>query len=209
MPPPYDDQDERLDALGRRLEAATGDLEQLTRQFSGGGIERVITSALKKQERLIEQQLKTLVTDAVLAAVSGGGGQGTGHVLTRLLGVIPGFARGGVLNTKTPLAHAAEAGPEVVLPLKKTRDGRAVGSVLRGGSAWGSAVPRPGFSPPLNGTVVTGEPSLGASLTGDDQLALAEAVMKAVDDAIDHRIDAHTRDGGLLSRSNRNGIFRS
>jgi phage-related minor tail protein len=202
-----EDNDDRLDALGRRLELATNDLEKLTRQFSSGGIERVLTAAFKKQEALLQRQLQQLLKEALFGASSGKGRSAQGGVLSTLLSVIPGFARGGILNRATPIAHTAEHGPEVVLPLKKTRDGRL--GVATSSSGGGSIKDQPSSTPPLHITVVNSGAPVSADLSGDDQAALAEAVIKAVEDAIDHRIDAQLRDGGLLDGLNSSRMFRS
>lgn len=206
MPTNFDNNDDNLDALSRRIEVATQELEKLGRQFSSGGIDQVIQTALKKQERQLTQQMNTIVKDAIVAAFGGVGGAGKSSVLSSLLGVIPGFARGGVLSRSTPVAYAGEAGPEVVLPLKKGPDGR-LGISVQGAKGEGQR-PLSSSRTPIEVHIVGGGNNSG-SITSDDHAALADAVVKALDDAIDHRLGAHLQDGGMLNGLNSSRMFRS
>lgn len=205
----FEDKDEQINALGRRLELATNDLEKLTRQLNNGGIERVITSAFKKQEAALQRQMQKILKEALFGSVSGKGKSAQGSVFSTLFSVLPGFARGGILNRATPLAHAGEHGPEVVLPLKKTRDGRLGVAAADSGGAGSLGTESSSSRPPLQITVINSGAPISSDLSGQDQTAIAEAVMKAVDDAIDHRLDAQLRDGGVLNGFASERMFRS
>ena len=190
---PDDATERRLDALTAKLEQTTAALSKVSQDLTKGHFDQAVEKVLRAQQRQFEKQINALVKDALTAAVGKTAGQGS--FLSSLTGFIPGFARGGILNRKTLLAHGAEAGPEVVLPLKKGADGR-LGVVAQQ------------QSPRMQNQAYRQAQKIevhiagagGASLSIDDQEAIASAVMQAMDHAIDERLSVHLQDGGLMTR---------
>lgn len=180
--------------LTERLEAISRDLSKTQRLFSADQIDRAITAAFKQQQKAFEQQIHRLIREALTSAFGG-----KGSVVQSLFNLIPGFARGGVLNRRVLLSRAGEAGPEVVLPLKKSADGRlgVVAQNPQGAAATPSSTSR---RPEQIEVVLTPAP-VAASLTTDDQDAIASAVMQAVDQAIDQRLAEQTHHGGVLGQT--------
>ncbi len=202
-----DDQNDRIDELAERLEQAASELGNFSRQLSSGGLEKAIASAFKSQEKQFQNQIAKLIETALSSALvgSGGGGNAASKTLSSsLLSLIPGFARGGILDRRTVIAQTAEAGPEVVLPLKKGADGRlgVVAATSKNTAA---------SAPPVTINLIQQDgqnsPQLGGNPTIDDQEAIADLVLRAMDDAIDRRLEAHLHVGGLLNNQRQNRIF--
>ena len=206
MPTQIDDnQNDRIDELTGRLEQAASELASFSRKLSNNSLEKAIASAFKSQEKQFQNQIAKLIESAFVSAVgSGGGNTASKTISSSLLSLIPGFARGGILDRKTLIAQTAEAGPEVVLPLKKGADGR-LGVV--------AATPKntAGAAPPV--TINLMQPDgqsntqLGGNANIDDQEAIADLVLRAMDDAIDRRLESHLHAGGLLNNYRQNRIF--
>ena len=185
--------DEDPEALTRRMEEAAGRLERLATSWQQGNLDQALERALKSSRREMEKSIGQLVEDSLVNAF-GGTPQGQGGITRLLAGLIPGFARGGILSTRTPVAHTAEAGPEVVLPLKRGRDGR-LGVVME------SARPQP--PRPVSVTIRSADDPVEIDhappvLTEE----MTSAISRAMDDAIDQRLALHRQPGGLLHHLN-------
>ena len=180
--------------LVRRIEESTNRVEKITAQWQQGGFDKVITSAFKKTQRQMERQLTNIMRDTLLSAFGGGGGAHKGAITSLIGSIIPGFARGGVIGSRKVVVGAGEAGPEVILPLRKGADGR-LGVVATNPKATPSS-PRP-----IEVTIK--QDSSSSSVVADDALteAVASAVISAIDDAIDDRIALHLRPGGMLEQT--------
>lgn len=183
----FKDEDPR--DLTRRMEDAAGRIEKLAVSLQQSNLDAALDRALRSSRRELERSIGSLVQDSIVEAF-GGRASGRGGVASLIAGLIPGFARGGILSTRTPVAHAGEAGPEVVLPLKRGRDGR-LGVVME--------TARPPARHPVDVTIRHEQPD--APLVESDAAlteAVTAAVSRAMDDAIDQRLALHQRPGGLL-----------
>ena len=181
--------DEDPEALTRRMEAAAGRLERLATNWQQGSLDQALERALKASRREMEKSIGKLVQDSLINAF-GGTASGQGGIARLLAGLIPGFARGGILSTRTPVAHSAEAGPEVVLPLKRGRDGR-LGVVMETAPA---QPPRP-VSVTISSSADSAEIDHAPPVMTEE---MTSAISRAMDDAIDQRLALHQRPGGLL-----------
>ena len=198
--PDIQDQDRRIEDLTDRLELATSALSKVSRDLNSQSINASIRTAFDKaakaQQRQLEKQIDQLVKNAFTSALGGLNGQ-KNSILSSITSLIPGFARGGILSRRHVLAHASEAGPEVVLPLKKTADGR-LGIVAQ--TATSKA--KTDKTAPVEVTLVSAQ---AAQLNLDDQEDIAHALLQAMDHAIDEKITLHLNDGNLF-RAHR-GLF--
>jgi hypothetical protein len=144
------------------------------------------------------------IAQGIISGFSGGlgsGGDGSGFVTTTdgltatangnafgRNGVVP-FARGGVVNRPTlfPFANGTglmgEAGPEAIMPLRRSPDGR-LGVEASGGGAG-----------PTN--IVVNVDASGSNVEGDSQQQ--KALGKAIGLAVQSEIAKQKRPGGLLS----------
>ena len=181
--------DDDPEDLARRMEEAAGRLERLATTWQQDGIERALDQALKRTRRDLEQSISRLVQDSITSAF-GGSSSGAGGLASLLAGLVPGFARGGVLSKKTPVAHAAEAGPEVVLPLRRGRDGR-LGVVME---AARNQTPQPVSVTIQHDAAQPASVDLDPAMTD----AVTAAVTRAMEDAIDQRLAQHQQPGGLF-----------
>lgn len=180
----------------RRMEEAAGKLERLASSLQQNNLEGILDRALKSTRRDLEKSIQRLVEDSILTAF-GGKASGSGGVASLLAGLIPGFSRGGIISSRTPVAHTGETGPEVVLPLKRGRDGR-LGIAMEAG--------RPQQQQPIMVTVNQDAPQpIPAPLDGTMTEAITAAVTRAVDDAIDQRLALHQQPGGMLHEPRNRG----
>lgn len=179
--------------LTRRVEVAADRLEKLATSWQQNNLDKALEQALRKNQREIEKSISTLIEES-FAGVAGGTSTGRGGLMRILSGLIPGFARGGVLSGRTLLAHAAEAGPEVVLPLKRGRDGRLGVTMAMPATATPPSRPQP-IAVTLHHDINNGrDPAADPVMTE----AISAAVTRAMEDAIDQRLAHHQRAGGLL-----------
>ncbi len=207
MPTQIDDnQNDKIDELTERLEQAASELGNFSRKLSGNSFEKIIESAFKAQEKQFRNQIIKLIESTLISAVgASGGGAASKNFSSALLSLIPGFARGGILDRRTVIAQTAEAGPEVVLPLKKGADGRL-------GVVAATSKNNPASNPPPVTINIMGPDGLpdgqtASNATIDDQEAIADLVLRAMDDAIDRRLEAHLHAGGLFNNHRQNRIF--
>ncbi len=200
--------------LDARLEATVARLEQVQVALGQGRIDRMISTAFRKEERKLRRELNSLVKNALrqslgeLAGGKGGASSGGSKISSTLIdslfGFIPGFARGGVLSRKTRLAHGGEAGPEAVLPLKKGADGR-LGVAVQGRSNMGGAgSSHAGDRPSINITITQPQDKLRRAIDMGDLEGVEAALSREIDHAIDARIRSY-RDasGGFGQPSSR------
>ena len=178
------------DDLYERLAQASNAIEQNAKKLESQSLERVVSSALSRLERDLKSQINHLMRDALGALFQGGGKGGVGQVLSAFL---PRLAKGGVVDGATGFAIGGEAGPEAVLPLKRMADGR-LGVAVEGASR--SASP-PQINLTLNTTPQEASHFTSAQISPDD---LAELVARAIEDAVDTRLEEQRRDGGAFRR---------
>jgi len=178
-------------------------LEETLQRLERGGIEEVVSHAVRRSQKQLEDHLKATLRDSLLSLIGPSSSRGGGGLLSIVGSIFPGLARGGVLSGRDMVARAGEAGPEAVLPLARGRDGR-LGVVASG--------PTPSRAAPVEITIrhegegIHGGISTGSSarMTTSDTLlqdAVADALDQAMGDAIDSRIARHLRPGGMLDRN--------
>ena len=180
------------DELYERLAQASNAIEQNTKKLESQSLERVVSSALSRLERDLKSQINHLMRDALGALFQGGGKDGVGQVLSAFL---PRLAKGGVVDGATSFAIGGEAGPEAVLPLKRMADGRL--GVAVEGATRSAPPPPPQINLTLNTTPQQASHFTSAQVSPDD---LAELVARAIEDAVDTRLEEQRRDGGVFRR---------
>ena len=178
------------DDLYERLAQASNAIEQNAKKLESQSLERVVSSALSRLERDLKSQINHLMRDALGALFQGGGKGGVGQVLSAFL---PRLAKGGVVDGATGFAIGGEAGPEAVLPLKRMADGR-LGVAVEGASR---SAPPPQINLTLNTTPQEASHFTSAQIAPDD---LADLLARAIEDAVDTRLEEQRRDGGAFRR---------
>ena len=182
------------DDLYERLAQASNAIEQNAKKLESQSLERVVSSALSRLERDLKSQINHLMRDALGALFQGGGKGGVGQVLSAFL---PRLAKGGVVDGATGFAIGGEAGPEAVLPLKRMADGR-LGVAVEGASRPAShSAPPPQINLTLNTTPQEASHFTSAQIAPDD---LADLLARAIEDAVDTRLEEQRRDGGAFRR---------
>ena len=177
------------DDLYERLAQASNAIEQNAKKLESQSLERVVSSALSRLERDLKSQINHLMRDALGSLFQGGGKGGVGQVLSAFL---PRLAKGGVVDGATGFAIGGEAGPEAVLPLKRMADGR-LGVAVEGATR--SAPPQINLT--LNTTPQEASHFTSAQIAPDD---LADLLARAIEDAVDTRLEEQRRDGGAFRR---------
>jgi len=178
-------------------------LEETLQRLERGGLEEVVSHAIRRSQKQLEDHLKATLRDSLLSLIGPSTSHGGGGLLSIVGSILPGLARGGVLSGRDFVARAGEAGPEAVLPLARGRDGR-LGVVASG--------PTPSRGAPIEITVrhhgeetptgiSPGSPGKFALSDAILQDAVADALDQAMGDAIDSRIARHLRPGGMLDRN--------
>ena len=181
------------DDLYERLAQASNAIEQNAKKLESQSLERVVSSALSRLERDLKSQINHLMRDALGALFQGGGKGGVGQVLSAFL---PRLAKGGVVDGATGFAIGGEAGPEAVLPLKRMADGR-LGVAVEGASHSASPPVPPQINLTLNTTPQEASHFTSAQIAPDD---LADLLARAIEDAVDTRLEEQRRDGGAFRR---------
>jgi len=188
---PGNDVAEQLDLLSRSL---------ATMLAHNGRFEQILERRLKHMENRLEKSLTDLL-ERSLASLFGGteAGAAIGRSLAGELvqAVIPGFAKGGIVDGPRLVALAGEAGPEAVLPLTRTSDGQL-----------GVRVEWPQTQQMTRVDVQLKENAAGiapADVFDDTEqqlltARLAGALDEALEQAIATRLQEQLRDGGLLAR---------
>ena len=192
--------DDDWDDLFDRLSRASLAIEQNTRKLETQSLDKVISTAIGRLERDMKQQISQIMKEALGGIFSSGqsglGQNGIGQVLGALL---PRLAKGGVVDGATGFAIGGEAGPEAVLPLKRMADGRlgvAVESARAAGAATSSI-----STPPIQVTIQS-ERDPGAEFSSQHPAPddLADVISRAIEDAIDVRLEEQLRHGGTFRR---------
>ena len=181
------------DDLYERLAQASNAIEQNAKKLESQSLERVVSSALSRLERDLKSQINHLMRDALGSLFQGGGKGGVGQVLSAFL---PRLAKGGVVDGATGFAIGGEAGPEAVLPLKRMADGR-LGVAVEGASHPASPPVPPQINLTLNTTPQEASHFTSAQIAPDD---LADLLARAIEDAVDTRLEEQRRDGGAFRR---------
>jgi phage-related minor tail protein len=192
--------DDEWDDLYDRLFKVSADIEQNARKLENHGLDRAVASLLGRLERDLKHQVSQIMKETLAVIFSGGqtgvGQNGIGQVLSALL---PRLAKGGVVDGATGFAIGGEAGPEAVLPLKRMADGR-LGVAMEGKGTAASSLSS-AATPQIHVTLQSPtEPGAGFSPANAAPDELAELISRAIDDAIDVRLEEQLRHGGTFRR---------
>lgn len=196
-------------ATGKSQDRRLADIESMLRRLAdGGGMDALLEARFGQMERQMEEMLTSLLARMLAQTFNlgtgGSPGTGGGDFLGGLLGALPRFADGGVVDGPSMLALGGEAGPEAVLPLTRLPDGR-LGVQTQAGSSPVTVNLQIGGGTNFEGSMLDeAGPFSGAG--GEVALAaLQDAIADALDQAVQDRLQQHLRDGGVLAAAREAG----